>query len=234
MDRLTNLIKWVSIIVVVLLVLVFALYSFAEDELKCVYKCVETSDKKIALTFDDGPSVKYTETILGILAENDAKATFFVIGENAQNHPELISAEIEAGHEIGSHTFSHKHMRELAKGELEDEIKKTEEVLLKNHSYTPQLFRPPEGVLTKENTRIISDLGYDIVLWSVDTRDWEHKSTENIVNNVMTNINCGSIVLFHDFVSGNSTTPDALRELLPKLKDEGYTFVTVSELVQAN
>ena len=214
-----------------MLVFVFALYSFAQGELKCVYKCAETDEKVIALTFDDGPSAKYTEEILDILDENGAKATFFVIGENAENYPELIDAELSRGHEIGCHTFSHKHMSSLCEGELEEEIKSTEIVLNEHSGYTLKLFRPPEGVLTKENIKIISDMGYDMILWSIDTRDWEHKSKENIVENVMKNVECGSIVLFHDFIGNNSNTPAALRELLPKLKAEGYEFVTVSELI---
>lgn len=188
--------------------------------------------KRIALTFDDGPHYKYTEEILDILDEYEVKATFFTVGENAKHFPELIDREIASGHEVANHTYSHKNISSLNDSQITEEIKKCEEILGEHEGYIPSLFRPVEGYATKEDCRVIEDLGYDVILWSVDTRDWAHNSVNNIVNNVINNSNDGSIVLFHDFVSGQSPTPEALRKLLPELKKQGYSFVTVSELIE--
>lgn len=205
--------------------------TFAEENLADVYFSKENDDKRIALTFDDGPHYKYTAEILDILAEYDIKATFFVIGKLAETYPELIIRELSEGHEVASHTLSHPHLTGITEEKLTNELNSTEEILLEIAEYRPRLFRPPEGKCGEVVRRVASDLGYEVILWTVDTKDWAHTPTDKIINCVMNNTRPGSIILCHDFIGGDSPTPDALRSFIPKLLAEGYEFVTVSDLL---
>ena len=192
--------------------------------------CKPETTERVALTFDDGPHYKYTEKILDILKKYDVKATFFTVGTNAERFPELIQRELNEGHEVANHTYLHKHMAKLSDDEFRDEIEGWEEVMSEDHGYQSSLFRPPEGILTDSEKQITEELGYDVVLWSIDTRDWAHNGVDRIVDTVISDVTDGSVILFHDFVSGDSPTPEALEIIIPKLKEMGYAFVTVSEL----
>ncbi len=209
---------------IILLTLVICLYI--NSSLFC---SAETAGR-IALTFDDGPHYKYTEKILDILKKYDVKATFFTVGTNAERFPELIKRELSEGHEVANHTYFHKHMAKLSDEEFRDEIEGWEDVMAEAHGYRSTLFRPPEGILTDSERQITKELGYDVVLWSIDTRDWAHNRVDRIVDTVVSDVTDGSVILFHDFVSGDSPTPEALEIIIPKLKEMGYEFVTVSEL----
>ncbi len=203
----------------------------AEDELADVYFSKENEKKQIALTFDDGPHYKYTGEILDILAEYNIKATFFVIGKLAELHPELVIRELSEGHEVAGHTWSHPQLSEISEEALISEINATEELLLEIAEYRPRLFRPPEGKCGEIVRKVAGKLDYEVILWTVDTRDWAHTPSDKIVECVMNNTKSGSIILCHDFIGTNSPTPDALRIFIPKLLAEGYEFVTVSELL---
>ncbi len=196
-----------------------------------IYSC-QSNNKNIALTFDDGPHPIHTPEILEILAEYDVKATFFVIGVNLSWCGELIKTEYENGHEIGNHTYSHyMNLKKLSYTEIAKEIDDTEDAIYELIGQKTKILRPPGGIYSDTLTRVSSDKGYDIICWSVDTRDWAHTPVDEIVKNVLSNVKDGDIILFHDFVAGKSPTPDALREIIPALVDEGYNFVTVSELI---
>lgn len=190
-----------------------------------------SKEKCIALTFDDGPHPVYTQEILDILSEYNIKATFFVIGENAIWYSDLVKLEYEAGHEIGNHTFTHSNLKTIPYNEMCDEIYKTEQVIYENIEYRTRLLRPPGGQYGDEACNAASNQDYRIICWSIDTRDWAHTETKDIVDNVLTSVRGGDIILFHDYISGKSPTPDALRIIIPKLLQEGYKFVTVSELI---
>ena len=192
--------------------------------------CRGAGDKRIALTFDDGPHYKYTEQILDILKKHDVKATFFTVGTNAERYPDIIERQLREGHEVANHTYSHKHMNKLSEAEFKSEIQGWEDAMNGCLEHTSSLFRPPEGILTPTQTKIVKELGYETVLWTVDTRDWAHNRVECIVDTVITEAGDEGIVLFHDFVTGNSPTPEALDIIIPKLKELGYELVTVSEL----
>ncbi len=187
--------------------------------------------KRIALTFDDGPHRQYTAKILDILEEFGVSATFFVIGENAEKNPGLIRRILCSGHEIGNHTFSHPDLIGISKENLKAELEKTEKVLWDLERYCPRLFRPPGGVYSDEIASAADQLGYCSILWTVDTKDWKGLPTETIANTILHSVKPGAIILCHDYVFGESHTPDALRIALPKLLDEGYRFVTVTELL---
>ncbi len=188
-------------------------------------------EKKIALTFDDGPHPRYTAEILDLLAEYEIKATFFMIGTNVSHYPELARRVAREGHEIGSHTFSHPHMLRITPSALLDEIGKTERIFAENHIPKPTLFRPPEGYRTKEQSLAVKNAGYTMVVWSIDTHDWQSRPSTEIVSYVHENVQGGDILLFHDYISGQNTTITALKQLIPKLLDDGYRFTVVSDLI---
>lgn len=198
---------------------------------KPVYKSKCCEEKKIALTFDDGPHPKKTEEILNILKKYDVKATFFVIGVNVKNYPKTMEKIINEGHEIGNHTYSHRKLKGIGKEEIKKEINKTEEILTKigNKSY---LIRPPCGEYDENLVDLAIENDYKIVLWNIDTKDWAHTSKEEIVEKVISNSSGGDIILFHDYLTGKNNTVEALEIIIPKLINSGYEFVTAGELLQ--
>ncbi len=192
------------------------------------------SHMKIALTFDDGPHGRYTAQILDILKEYGVRATFFVIGENAKKHPELIEREINEGHEIGNHTYSHIKLPSANEAVCEYEIEQTQRIIWEISEYRAKLIRPPEGRCSKAVNAIAEEDGYSVILWSLDTEDWKHRSVTEITSYVLENTSAGDIILCHDFIGGDSPTPQALRVIIPALLERGFNFVTVSELINTN
>ena len=217
-------------VVLILLVLLRLLTISPSAEVK-VYRSVPTEKKQIALTFDDGPHPTLTPRILEILAENNIPATFFMVGQNVLNYPEAARAVIQSGHEVGNHTFSHPHIGNLSEQAIFDEIGKCEDALEELCEYRPHLLRTPQGALTPSLERCLLDDDYILVLWSLDTRDWENKSTAHVVQTVLENVQAGDIILMHDFIGHNSKTPEALEKIIPILLSQGYEFVTVSALL---
>lgn len=192
----------------------------------------KTDSKRIALTFDDGPHPFKTDEILDLLKEYQLSATFFVIGQNVAAYPDVVLREIEEGHEVGNHTYHHKSLYKCTKETVEEEIISAEEILLDKIGYTPKVFRPPEGAYTCDIIDVAEKMNYNVILWTIDTRDWAKEPTNKIVENVEKHIRNGSIILFHDYTVKGTHTLDALKILIPKLIDSGYEFVTVSELIK--
>lgn len=191
------------------------------------------AEKCVAITFDDGPHKTYTPEILDILDEYNAKATFFVVGSNAAEHPEIVLDAYNRGHEIGNHTYTHPNLKNLSREKRMEEIQKTQTVLTEITGEAPRLFRPPGGYVSNSIIDELSSLDCNAVLWSwrQDTRDWSCPRVDCVVNGVLTNLRDGDIILFHDYnAADNSPTPQALREILETLTRDGYRFVTVSEL----
>lgn len=195
---------------------------------------VPTHDKLIALTFDDGPDPVQTPQILALLKQYQAKGTFFVLGKWAEKYPELVMQEQQEGHEVANHTYAHTY---AVKSTAKDKF--TQDMVAAEHSITdagvprPLLFRPPGGFYNDMVIDVAKQKGYTIVLWSwhQDTRDWASPGVAAITNKVLKNARNGDIVLFHDKVEGRSQTVAALKVILPQLQQEGYRFVTVSELL---
>ena len=204
------------------------LVSSAQTE---VYRSVKNDSMKIALTFDDGPHPTLTPRILEILDRYHVKATFFMVGINVENYPDAARAVIEAGHEVGNHTYSHNHIGTLSKADVEKELWHCEDILEELCEYRPHLFRPPEGAVNTYVEHCSEDNDYTLILWSLDTRDWENKNTEQIVDHVLSGISPGDIILMHDYIGTQSKTPEALEILLPKLIELGFEPVTVSQLL---
>ena len=201
---------------------------------RSVYSSHVNEENKIALTFDDGPHPVYTPQILDILRQYGIHATFFLIGENAERYPELVLRILREGHEIGNHTYGHANLQKTEPEQIREEILTTENILLQIGDMRPKLLRPPGGLYDGRVCEAARALDYDIILWTVDTLDWAHPSVETIEETVKSRVQCGDIILCHDFVSGApSPTPEALRRILPDLFSRDFAFVTVSELIHS-
>lgn len=206
----------------------------AYDELReagGVYYSAVCDEMTVALTFDDGPHKYRTDEILDVLKKYDVKATFFTVGKMAREYPNVIRREIAEGHEIGNHTNTHAKMSKMTQKSLRAELEATEEVLFEIAEYRPKLFRPPEGWCSESIAAIAGEMDYNVILWNIDTLDWAHNEPDKICKCVFDGIRPGSIILFHDYVSGKSPTVEALETIIPELKLRGYRFVTVSELI---
>lgn len=202
-----------------------------KEEKKEVKK--HTSDKMdgkklVALTFDDGPDSKVTPQILQALKEFDAKATFFMLSQNVKANPEIAKQVVAEGHEAANHSISHANLNTVGVDKIKSEILDSQSVIEEITGVKPALFRPPFGEFNQTVTNIASESGQAITMWSVDTLDWKYRNANTIYDNIITNTNDGSIVLLHDI---HQTTADALPNVLSKLKDDGFEFVTVTELL---
>lgn len=188
-----------------------------------VNKVIDTTKPVIALTFDDGPS-KYTKDIVELLKNYDCNATFFVLGNKVSIYKDTLKNSITLGNEIGNHTYNHKWLSRLGIDDIKQQIDKTQNIIKEELNYTPVLLRPTYGSLNK---KIRNNTDLEIVLWNVDTLDWKIKSSKKIAERALTKIKDGSIILMHDT---HERTYEALKIMIPKLLEDGYQFVTVSEL----
>lgn len=188
-------------------------------------KNVSIDDKVVALTFDDGPS-KYTNKILDVLKKYNACGTFFLIGNKVEFYSDTLRRMLEEESEIGNHSYDHKLLTRLSKEEFQEEINKTQEAIKKVTGFTPTLFRPTYGGYTN-TLKSYTDLKF--VLWDVDSRDWQVKTKNRILKNVLPNVKSGSIILMHD---NHEYSLNALEDMIKNLKEKGYKFVTVTELLE--
>ncbi|MBP3921057.1 MAG: polysaccharide deacetylase family protein [Bacilli bacterium] len=198
------------------------LYTYKE-----VDKVVDPKGKVVALTFDDGPS-KYTKQIVDLLNNYKANATFFILGNKVDIYSDTLKYLLNSGNEIGNHSYNHKWLTHVSSDELISQITSTQDIIYNTLNYKPILFRPTYGSV---NDTIRNNIDLDIVLWNVDTLDWKYKNGNKIASKALNKIRDGSIVLMHDTYL---YTYDALKIMLPKLKEQGYQFVTVSELNEVN
>lgn len=187
--------------------------------------------KRIAFTFDDGPS-EQTVKLISLFSRYNAKATFFVTGENADGEfgVHLPSADF-AGIEIGNHTYSHRPLSYLTDGEIEKELRDTSLAIERLTGRRPALSRPPYGDFDERVTEIGQKLGLIFVLWSVDTRDWDDHNADQIYDTIITSVNDGDIILCHD---PYESTLKAIESAIPRLSEQGYELVTVSELLESS
>ncbi len=197
-----------------------------------LYRKSHADKKQIALTFDDGPSRQNTEAILSILKEYKIRATFFVIGENAAKDPDRIKMIYDAGHEIGNHTYTHAYISKIPEETLKKEIQKTEDLLFEITGEKPIVFRPPGGYYNDASLQVLEDMGYKTILWSLDTKDWSMPKSDKIASKIEENATSGDIILFHDLEDPRLPTPETLKRIIPKLLEEGYEFITVSEMIE--
>lgn len=195
----------------------------------------DSSKKRIALTFDDGPDDTYTPQILEILKQKGVKATFFVMGERARKHPEQLRKIHKEGHVIGNHTWDHPNLTELSDQQLNENIQSTSAEIEKITGVEPELFRPPFGEIEDRQLEMLNEQGYRSIMWTADSKDWTGITEDEIVSKVMQDASPGVIVLQHNYhLSGNFETVEALPRIIDQLRAQGYEFVTVPTLVGKN
>jgi peptidoglycan/xylan/chitin deacetylase (PgdA/CDA1 family) len=185
---------------------------------------VAVPSKYVLLTFDDGPDPKYTPQILDILETYGAKATFFEVGREISRHPELTLRIHQLGHSVQNHTWTHADLRKLSWTSFKDQIENTDEAIRAQTGYTPRCLRPPYGGVSTLVTKRAASLSKELVLWSVDSRDWTRPGQAAIVQRVLTGVHSGSVILFHDGGGNRSQTVAALPTILKTLKAKGYGF----------
>ena len=180
---------------------------------------------KIALTFDDGPSTAWTPALLDGLKERGVKATFFLIGENADKNPEIVKRMAEEGHLIGNHTYHHVEITKVSENEARLELADTSAVIVRITGKEPEYMRPPFGAWQRKLEQEIQMLP---VLWTIDPLDWTTENQDEIVNKVVTEAEENDIILLHDCYK--SSIEAGLR-IVDILQEEGFVFVTVDELL---
>lgn len=187
---------------------------------------IQKEAKLVAFTFDDGPS-KYTLDIANILEEYNASATFFEVGYNIKAHPEITKELSERGFEIANHTTDHSKLTKLTEAKYLSKINDNNALFKELTGKDMPYLRPPYG---SYNDKIKAKAGVPIVTWSLDTRDWESRNKDKVIEMVINNIKEGDIILFHDLYE---STRDAVKELMPLLKEQGYQAVSVGELFKS-
>jgi peptidoglycan-N-acetylglucosamine deacetylase len=203
-----------------------------------VFSEVKTTQKIVALTFDDGPNPPYTEQILDILKEKQISATFFLIGSNAAKHPDLVRRIVAEGHQIGNHTYNHIDLLKVDRETAAAEIDRTNEVLRAAVGFAPQVVRPPHGFRDPAIMEVMANRNMTVVEWSVMSKDWTNPGVETIVRRTMGKVQNGSVILLHDgdgiaSTSSRDQTVAATRQIIDELSAQGYKFVTVDKIVQA-
>lgn len=229
-------ISFIIISLAVIWILIYPLTDiYARFFARTVVKKGRVNGKKICLSFDDGPDQIYTPLLLSILKETNTPATFFLVGANAEQAPELVSRIIAEGHEIGVHTFYHKHAYLIFLKKSIDSVIKGKKVLEALTGQSLIWFRPPWGALNLFEYICLKLIKMKIVLWSANAVDWKIKTgATGIINILKDKIDSGSIVVLHDS-GGDPGAPrnmlQALPELIHSLKTEGFQFVTLSEMI---
>jgi peptidoglycan-N-acetylglucosamine deacetylase len=178
-------------------------------------------DRVVYLTFDDGPHSTWTPQVLDILKDYDASATFFVLGENAAKHPDLIERIADEGHTIGNHSYNHASMAGMSFSQFQWQVQATENAVGKHMS---SCLRPPYGAMDGNTRTFAGVLGYEIVTWDIDPLDWQQPGAGIIADRVVHETRPGSIVLLHDGGTNRAQTVQALRLIMQRLSDQGYRF----------
>ncbi|WP_281889624.1 polysaccharide deacetylase family protein [Paenibacillus sp. YYML68] len=193
-----------------------------------------SNSKQVALTFDDAPDLKYTAQVLDILKTYKVKATFFLLGNQAEKYPQLVKRMIDEGHVIGNHSYSHQLFTKLSDESFAAQVNQTEDVLSPMIGYAPKLIRPPYGEITESQLLWAKNNGYLVVNWNVDSLDWKQLKAEQVSANILKRVKSGAIILQH---SGGgpkqdlSGTVKALPRIIEKLQDDGYELVPLTKLL---
>ncbi|MBH8553110.1 polysaccharide deacetylase family protein [Nostocaceae cyanobacterium CENA357] len=187
--------------------------------------------KVIALTFDDGPWPESTAQVLNILKENNIKSTFFVVGQNVKNYPDLVKRVVAEGHAIGNHTWHHwyHYMNQQAAAY---EVEHTTDLIYKTTGVKTNLFRPPGGIMHNGVAAYARNNKYALIMWSSDSLDYSRLTVPKLINNVFRLAKPGGIVLLHDGGGDRTKTVQALPEIITGFRKQGYSFVTIPELLE--
>lgn len=203
-------------------------YSFGDRKLP-IY-CVDTDEKKIAISFDAAWGEEDFQRIMEILDAHNVKTTFFMTGDWVENNPDCVKELFEKGHDLGNHGDHHYDMATLSESEMKDEIMGVHEKVYELTGYDMTLFRPPYGSYNNGVIDMAYDCGYYPIQWSVDSLDWKDYGVKSIIDTVCNNeaLGPGAIILCHN---GATYTADALDELLTNLENQGYQLVKISDLI---
>ena len=188
---------------------------------------IDPSKPMIALTYDDGPQTESGNRIIDTFMKYDQRCTFFVVGDRISSRAEEIKRMADNGFEIGNHSYSHKYLNKCDAATIRSEIDKCNSAISQVAGVTPKVMRLPGG---NKNQTVLSNVNMPIILWNVDTRDWDHRNVQKTLDAVIGKVKDGDIVLMHELYSA---TADATEILVPKLLEQGFQLVTVSELAQA-
>ncbi len=193
------------------------------------YSKVKTSQRVIAMTFDDGPHPTNTPRLLDMLKQRNIKATFYVVGTNARRYPAIMQRMIAEGHEIGNHTVSHGKMTNMSESQIRSDLTTSHQTILSATGVAPKTMRPPYGAITaQQKSWVKSQFGYPSILWSVDPEDWKKPGSNVVASRLINGASPGGILLAHDI---HAPTIDAMPRTLDGLLSKGYKFVTVTQLI---
>lgn len=229
--------KGLSILCIAVLVAVSLLSFTTEKSVKAsavsgtkklpVY-CVNTNEKKLAITFDAAWGADDIPHILEVLAKHNAKATFFIVGKWAELYPDQVKSICAAEHEIGNHSYNHTLYGKLSAQEIKDDAEKCNKILSDVSGKEITLLRFPSGDYSELAVKTVRDMKLQPIQWNVDSLDWQGLSKEEITKRVVSGADNGAVILFHNDVKN---TDEALDTILTQLEQKGYSFVTVSQLI---
>lgn len=205
--------------------------NVSEEKPSAIYK-VDTDKKVVALTFDISWGNKYAHPILDVLGEKDVyKATFFLSGPWALKHQDIVRRIDDMGYEIGSHGWKHQNYSQFSNEWIREQVKKAEDALYQITGKKTRLIRTPNGDFNERVIRTLNELGYQVIQWDTDSLDWMKPGVDQIVNRVLERAHPGDIILLHASDSCPQTQ-HALPRIIDGLREKGYEFVTVSELME--
>lgn len=203
--------------------------SKAATSIDDTYTRIRTSEKVIAITFDDGPHPQNTPRLLDMLKERGVRATFYVVGNMVRYNPQILRRMVAEGHEIGNHTVTHGTLSRMSDEGLRSELSRAHQQILAATGIPPRSMRPPGGAIRKEQKQLmLREYGYPTILWSVDPRDWQRPGVDVVAQRLIDGAAPGGILLVHDL---HKPTVDAMPKTLDALLAQGYRFVTISELI---
>jgi peptidoglycan/xylan/chitin deacetylase (PgdA/CDA1 family) len=195
-----------------------------------VYNKVQVDAPYVALTFDDGPHPTLTPKLLDLLKARNVKATFYVIGKNVLQYPEIVKRMVAEGHEVANHTWNHPALTKLSPAAVANEINTTTKAIIDVCGVAPLTMRPPYGATNASlNKRLAEEFGLPVILWSVDPQDWKIRRASHVSNHLIQHAKPGDILLAHDI---HPSTIDAMPATLDALLAKGFKFATVSELIR--
>jgi len=210
--------------------IILRIYALRQKKPLEIYWHLNTKEKIVALTFDDGPDPRFTPEILDILKKNKIKATFFDVGNKMKLYPQIVKRQVKEGHLIGNHTYTHPDLIVEDEKTVYKELEETEKIIEKETGYRTYLFRPPKGLLDSNIFKAVQQFGYKIILWGIGVENHSLKTPQELASRVISNTYPGTIILAHDGRLNRTKTVAAVKIIISQLKKKGYKFVTLKEM----
>lgn len=202
---------------------------------KLVINSRRTGKKWVALTYDDGPNPSYTKDFAEFLVANKIPATFFLCGNMVKQYPDTVKFLADNNFELANHSYDHPLLTKLSAEKVTDQLQDTHDLIKSASGVDVKLMRPPFGAHNKTVQDVCEKMGYKIIIWDVDTEDWRKRSVPQMVNTIMKQTRDGSIILMHDRKHGGvDSVKETTRQVVEKLRADGYTFVTVGEMLSVD